>query len=66
MDKVEVSSIRVRTAPFRESTAGKAIIVSVRLPDGREVDVIEEFGAIMDIEIDHTVTAGGIEARTRE
>lgn len=61
---IEISGIHVRTEP-NGSPAGQKIIVSVTTPDGREVDVIEEWGALPDIVISHTVTPIGISERVK-
>lgn len=60
-EKLRSRSITLRTER-NGSTAGQRIIVSVH--DGEhEWDVIEEFGALPDISIHHSVTPFGIEER---
>lgn len=58
--QVDIASIRLRTVPRAEPEQGQNIVVSVILADGREVDVIDEFGAMRDLTIDHTVHKTGV------
>lgn len=54
----EITGISLRTD--ERKPYGQALIVSVTLPDGREIDVLKEWGALPDVVISHHVTETGL------
>ncbi len=54
-----ITDIILRTGTPR-GDYGQHIVVYARLDDGREVELIREFGALPDISIDHSITHHGI------
>lgn len=53
-----ITDIILRTDKMRPH--GQDIVVLVQLDDGREVEIIREFGALPDISIHHCITHHGI------
>lgn len=54
---LHIRSINLRTVDHKPH--GQSLVVTAHLEDGREVELIREFGALPDVVIDHIVTAIG-------